>query len=354
MIIAIVALEVGQTRRFGTLAVMVRLFDGEVDVAYMQFYIETPDVLPGEDVERRHGGQTNGLCRAGEPGMLQCTTGLHTGPVPVTVDLLDTAPDGVDTGWEDVVEVSLTTTTPHVVLYDWDHQQPVELPLGQGTFRVRYHATGMDTGRDADVRRPGEPVLDRYLLQFWPAPPGPDAVLRHTSEIAGYWHDAARNTPDPTTPEARAEAASAEDELVAFHALLADITVSGPQRQRAAATWLAHRAADAAGPATNAWLRPALDALDHGQPLPAPFDDHRRARTAAHRDLANLEGTRDYSATDNGQPQAPQTSLSALSTVLNAANPDPWAAVMIARNVAPSAGCSEAELHAELRARFLS
>ena len=65
---------------------MARLFDGEVDVAYMQFYVETPEVIP-HDMERRFAGQTNGLCGAGEAGMLQCTTGLHTGPVPVAVDL---------------------------------------------------------------------------------------------------------------------------------------------------------------------------------------------------------------------------------------------------------------------------
>lgn len=30
--------------------------------------------------------------------------------------------------------------------------------------------------------------IDRYLLQLWPAPMAPDAILRQTSEHAAYWH----------------------------------------------------------------------------------------------------------------------------------------------------------------------
>jgi hypothetical protein len=35
-------------------------------------------------------------------------------------------------------------------------------------------------------------ILDRYLLQFWPADPAPDAVVRQSSDIAAYWHGWAR------------------------------------------------------------------------------------------------------------------------------------------------------------------
>ncbi|MEV2198022.1 hypothetical protein AB0I02_44650 [Streptomyces phaeochromogenes] len=30
---------------------------------------------------------------------------------------------------------------------------------------------------------------DRYLLQFWPAPPEPARLLKQTSGAAAYWHD---------------------------------------------------------------------------------------------------------------------------------------------------------------------
>jgi hypothetical protein len=46
----------------------------------------------------------------------------------------------------------------------------------------------MDAANEADVRMDGEPALDRYILQLWPAPPAPDAVLQRGSEQAEYWH----------------------------------------------------------------------------------------------------------------------------------------------------------------------
>ncbi|RLV04650.1 hypothetical protein CTZ27_10955 [Streptomyces griseocarneus] len=45
------------------------------------------------------------------------------------------------------------------------------------------------------------PSLDRYLLQFWPAPPEPDRVLKQTASTAAYWHGFARDQSPPPTPE---------------------------------------------------------------------------------------------------------------------------------------------------------
>jgi hypothetical protein len=64
----------------------------------------------------------------------------------------------------------------------------------------------MDAGHAADTRMDDEPGLDRYLLQLWPGPPGPDRVVKQTSAIAVYWHGLARDQPPPPTPEERAEA----------------------------------------------------------------------------------------------------------------------------------------------------
>lgn len=329
---------------------MVRLFDGEVDVAYMQYYLETPGLAPGEDVDRRFAGQNNGLCGAGEPGMLHLVTGLHTGLVPVAVDLLDTAPGAVETGWEEVVEVSLTTTSSTVLLYDWDHGQPIELHLGgAGTFRVRYHAHGMDTGRDADVRLAGEPVLDRYLLQLWPAPPGPDTVLRQSSEIADYWHHTARHTP-------RDDSAGDPDDgarRAAFHAFLHEVSTARPELQRTIARWLVHRTARLAGPAATSWVQFALDALDDGRALPTPFDDREHAIAAAQRDLTTPEDDLDRADAPSETPNLTPILLSALR---HAADPDPGLAVFGTLAVAQHAipGRPEYELHDEVRARFLS
>jgi hypothetical protein len=48
------------------------------------------------------GGQVNGLCGAAVPGMLYLTTGLHTGNVELTVEVLDAEPP-VGDEWEEVV-----------------------------------------------------------------------------------------------------------------------------------------------------------------------------------------------------------------------------------------------------------
>jgi hypothetical protein len=64
----------------------------------------------------------------------------------------------------------------------------------------------MDAGHAADTRMDDEPGLDRYLLQLWPGPPGPDRVVKQTSAIAAYWHGFARDQPPPPAPEQRAEA----------------------------------------------------------------------------------------------------------------------------------------------------
>ena len=47
-----------------------------------------------------------------------------------------------------------------------------------------------------------ETDADRYLLQFWPAPPAPDRVVRQTSFRAAYWHREHRHV--PMTPAERA------------------------------------------------------------------------------------------------------------------------------------------------------
>ncbi|WP_433733954.1 hypothetical protein ACQP0C_17585 [Nocardia sp. CA-129566] len=74
----------------------------------------------------------------------------------------------------------------------WAGEASWELDLKEIDYRVRYCAQGMDQARQKDTRLDDEPLLDRYLLQFWPALPEPDRVVRQTSEIAASWHDHAR------------------------------------------------------------------------------------------------------------------------------------------------------------------
>ena len=279
------------------------VFDQEIHVDYGQFYVEsrTDDFFEGLTESR--GGQANGLCGAAVPGLLFLTTGLHTGHTRVTVEVLD-APAPIGDEWEDVVEASFRPATAKVALVQWAGQASWPLPLAPIDYRVRYSATGMDRAQQRDTLLAGEPVQDRYLLQFWPAPLAPDAVIRETSRSAAYWHAHARTLPAPPTPQERAEfkrreqaareqagreaALAAEtrrwggrlpDERVRRtngamelarldRPLLDGITGLHPATQRAVAVWAARRACAAAGLTDLDWVKPALAALERGEPLP--------------------------------------------------------------------------------------
>lgn len=89
----------------------------------------------------------------------------------------------------------------HSLLMEWAGEASWELDLKEIDYRVRYCAQGMDQANREDTRLGDEPLLDRYLLQFWPAPPEPDRVVRQTTEIAAYWHDFARAQPSPSASE---------------------------------------------------------------------------------------------------------------------------------------------------------
>ncbi|GAA4965738.1 hypothetical protein GCM10023205_32660 [Yinghuangia aomiensis] len=288
------------------------VFDGDVDVAYMSMYVDARDDW-ARSLGNAVGGQENGICGAAEPGHLHLMTGMHTGHIRLTIEIHDTAP-ALDDHWEDIVEASFTPETATVCLNQWGGGTPCEFALAATTYRVRYCATGMDAGNDMNVVLDGEPHVDSYLLQFWPAPERPDRVLKQTSRQAAYWHGHARSQPPPPTPEERAEAArrAAEEErerrleaarqyeirawggrepsdrlrnvrgnvhglrLLDVH-LAHALDAADPAVRRRIARWAVRRAFEAAGLAQISWIAPALDALDAGDRLPEPFDDLRRA-----------------------------------------------------------------------------
>lgn len=289
-----------------------RPVDGEVHVHYGQLSVESDPEVLGPDLTEAFAGQRAGLCGASVPGALYLTTGLHTGHVAFTVEVHDRAPV-VDPAWEEVVEVSFRPASAHTFLVEWAGEASWELLLEETDYRVRYCATNMDAARQQDTRLDGEPQLDRYLLQFWPAPPEPDRLLKQTSDCAAYWHEFARKQPAPPTPDERAEAErqarlaqqrAAEEHRLAYElwewggqlpsqrlrdvqgnvhgllefdaALLHAIDAAGPRTQRAVALLAARRACEAAGLAELDWVAAALTALRAGRPLPAPYDDPER------------------------------------------------------------------------------
>ncbi|MGW4848784.1 hypothetical protein [Nocardia brasiliensis] len=175
--------------------------DGEVGVSYSQIYVVSDSSGISPRMHEAFAGQNSGLCGAAVPGALFLSTGLHTGSVGFTVEVRGQAP-ALDPAWEEVVEVSFYPLSEQSFLMQWAGEDAWELALKEGLdYRVRYCAQGMDPARERDVRLDDEPLLDRYLLQFWPAPPEPDHIVRQTSQSAARAHDWARRemtaTPHP-------------------------------------------------------------------------------------------------------------------------------------------------------------
>lgn len=146
---------------------------------------------PGDDpAELDMAGQSNGLCGAKTDGQLVFLLGLHTGSIRFAVEWHESEPP-LDESWEDVVEASIDVPAADIVLTTFDDWRDVPLPAS-GPHRARFHASGLDAARELPAAGLGP---DRYLLQLWPAPLAPDAVIRQTSQAAAGMHANPIGTP---------------------------------------------------------------------------------------------------------------------------------------------------------------
>ncbi|MFD6192254.1 MULTISPECIES: hypothetical protein [unclassified Streptomyces] len=315
-------------------------------------------------------GQTNGLCGAAVPGCLFLCTGLSSGRVALTVEVHAAAPP-LDDRWEDVVEASFRPLTASTAVLPCGHGALCEWALPPADHRVRYCGRGMDGGAGAgsatarDAGRAGQ-----YLLQFWPAPPSADRVVRQTSRSAAHRHRYARALEPPVSgartereraeirswggrlPSRRVREAGADARgLVPLDRELLDaVDAVCPATQRGLARWAARRALTAAGLDGVDWIAPALSALDRGEPLPAPFDDPRRAWDRFFTDARTALTAPDPPGADHGAPMCRALALPALRA---AADPDPLRAALGALFAAAvTHGTDYPTLFAEARRRF--
>jgi hypothetical protein len=160
---------------------------GSIHVHHGQAYVESGGPEPDIDMDATFRGQTQGLCGARVPGSLFLITGLHTGQVGFRIETRDREPP-IDESYEDIVEASFRPASRHAALVEWGAEATYPFPLEPRNYRVRYSARWMDAGREEDSLLGGEPVVDWYLLEFWPAPRSPDRIVTQASEIAAYWH----------------------------------------------------------------------------------------------------------------------------------------------------------------------
>ncbi|WP_217168529.1 hypothetical protein [Streptomyces sp. AC512_CC834] len=277
------------------------VYRGELPVAHGRFHVDSRREPWGPGPSEACAGQTNGLCGAAVPGCLFLCTGLSSGKVGLTVEVHGVAPP-LDGGWEDVVEASFRPVSGSTAVLPCGRGALCEVALPPADHRVRYCGRGMDGGEgtaSAPAARGarGAGQVGQYLLQFWPAPPAADLVVRQTSRSAARRHRYARALRPPAAgertereraeirswggrlPSRRVREAGAEARgLVPLDRDLLDaVDAACPATQRSLARWAARRAFTETGLDGVDWIAPALAALDRGEPLPAPFDDPRRA-----------------------------------------------------------------------------
>jgi hypothetical protein len=250
----------------------------------------------------------------------------------------------------------------------------------------------MDAAHEQDTRAGGEPAVDRYLLQLWPAPAAADMIVREVSAIAAYWHGVARDTPPapaPPTPEELAAAAGREAEerarqqeesererelrrwggtlpsdalrscgAGAAHLAKADRALADqlanldPETQRQVAHWVATYACELAGEGPLAWGE-ALSALERGEALPGPFDDARGARAVLYSPLRKAVTVKVAMTDPTIHAHKPiRPPAAALATVLAASSPHPGGAVFGAIAQACSALEDPSSLYSALRERL--
>ncbi|MFC6157636.1 hypothetical protein [Kribbella jiaozuonensis] len=293
-------------------------------VAYAQIYVESAE--NSAELGECFAGQRNGLCGAAVPGKLYLITGLHTGEVGFAVELHETMPP-VEYSAEEVVEASYRPIGD-AMLVTWAGDGgwwPLELEP-QTDYRVRYSAWGMDAGHQASPPMDGEPLVDRYLLQFWPARPAPDRVVKETSKQAAYWHKFAREQPTPAELAKRKQEKARQDEarrlaermaawggalpseqlarttngqqLALFDRALVDtLERTEPQTLRLIARWAARRACEEAGYGGNERVAAILDRMDRGADWletlngpPRPVEPGAKASATVHQFVTQAYG----------------------------------------------------------------
>ena len=164
------------------------LLDQVVHTSYGQFTLEWGDSGDAWDgnADRFFADQQNGWIGAAVEGTVVVVLARYGGGSAMRIELWPEEPP-TDASWEDCVEVSTTVGPGDVVGWGtWDWTESGKLALSPGSYRLRANARGRDAGHAGEF---DPEVVDFYLLQFWPAPPTVDAVVRTTSIDAAGWND---------------------------------------------------------------------------------------------------------------------------------------------------------------------
>ncbi|WP_240372475.1 hypothetical protein [Brevibacterium zhoupengii] len=127
-------------------------------------------------------------------------TGAMYGPVEVTIEHLDHAPENSAEDWEDVVELSaLATEDEPVTLVGMFSESSALSAYGSGApalekgefYRIRIHLCGRDDSDTDELIERDHGAKDHLLLQLWPAATSEPEIIKMTSSKA---HDDNENS----------------------------------------------------------------------------------------------------------------------------------------------------------------
>jgi hypothetical protein len=152
---------------------------------YGQLTLEWGEEIWDGDADRFFKDQQNGLVGAAVPDNVVIRLARRSGGSAVRI-VLEASEPGATVEWEDVVEASFDLPPGRAMRWlTWAGESGGSLAVPPGQYRLRVSAAGRDAGAQDEF---ADEVVDRYLVELWPAPAAPDAVLRVGSDDARYGH----------------------------------------------------------------------------------------------------------------------------------------------------------------------
>lgn len=146
----------------------------QIDAGYRQFYIQDFDQLGDTSSDAFWTAEALDYRLAMVPYVVGIATDTNGG-VPVTIEVCNSEPGPTPGNWNHIAEVSLELTAGRLKLAgcpDGDVRFHT-INASPGWHRMRVYSAGLNP-RPPEVLYSG----DSYLVQMWPALPGPRTLLK--------------------------------------------------------------------------------------------------------------------------------------------------------------------------------
>lgn len=143
---------------------------------YHQFLLGDPGTVPFAEWRL----PTDESLVLGEGEQLLVVTGAYAAPIEVRLEQSDAAPAPLGPEWEDVVELSVRCAAG-IQLAELMGGPRGEVISEPGWHRLRIGARGRDAGEQRGEVGARAKVLERFVIQAWPAPAADGVTLKATS-----------------------------------------------------------------------------------------------------------------------------------------------------------------------------